>query len=659
MPPARGAIEPRRSGGERAATSLAAAAAGKGGMAASHRHTDAYMADMYRALEDMGVDTADDAYKPSFAPACSTVGRAHGEPAAAHGSGALPAGLAYGRLASSRSILELPSAGWATGPVDPAGRVGHVSGRNLLCMSVLGDSAVVGSADHGLVEVELGGAVGSARRGAAGTALAASAGAPLRARRTLYTKQYGHSEWVTDVTHLPDGRILSSGMDSKLCLWNGSGAPRCADLLGHTGSVSKVLGSADGSLAISASYDKTLRVWSTGAASASRSSRAEPNASKEQLAVLRAHRAPVMHLAWVDGVLGSADRDGAVVAWDVSRGAPLSLGSHEGHATALAGVGVEATDGGGLISGGHDGMVRLWDLRAKRMACGTRVHEGAVNELIHHRLPSGEHIVLSAGADRRVLGLEPRMDLRAVFACDDQRDFIYSLTAIGGYAVSGGGDGSALVHELPTGRVLYSLPANTAAVRAMHADVARLVCAGDDGSIVCYDFGGGGGGEGGERVQPPPRRGTAEHAEAQAALASLKSKAGGRGAAGRGGGGRGVGGVVGSSAGGAAGAGGRGAGGKSEASAWAEKRQAQMQRAAAIKAQRAAEARERQGGAGGNASNTDWGNTEWGELGGPPAGGAGPMGGGAPGGGGGSGEMSELDQLHALGDKKFGRGGRR
>ena len=185
-------------------------------------------------------------------------------------------------------------------------------------MSVLGDGAVVGSADHGLIEVDLRGSGRAADRTAA-----------LRTKRTLYTKQYGHAEWVTDVAHLPDGRVLSAGMDSKCCLWSAAGAPRCIDLVGHTGSVARCLGSADGSLALSASYDKTLRLWSTN--------------NGGLLTTLRGHRAPVMHLAWAAGLLASADRDGQVVAWDVASGVATPLGAHAGHATALAAA---AADGG-------------------------------------------------------------------------------------------------------------------------------------------------------------------------------------------------------------------------------------------------------------------------------------------------------------------------
>lgn len=57
-------------------------------------------------------------------------------------------------------------------------------------MSVQGSEVVVGGSDHGLKVFD------------------STSG---RLVRTLYSKRYGHSEWVTCVQHLPDGRILSAG----------------------------------------------------------------------------------------------------------------------------------------------------------------------------------------------------------------------------------------------------------------------------------------------------------------------------------------------------------------------------------------------------------------------------------------------------------------
>ncbi len=50
--------------------------------------------------------------------------------------------------------------------------------------------------------------------------------------RQLFNKRYGHKEWVTTCAHLSDGRILSGGMDSLLCLWDKK-IVKCSNIYGH------------------------------------------------------------------------------------------------------------------------------------------------------------------------------------------------------------------------------------------------------------------------------------------------------------------------------------------------------------------------------------------------------------------------------------------
>ena len=100
--------------------------------------------------------------------------------------------------------------------------------------------------------------------------------------RELYSKRFGHTEWVTCVAHLKDGRVVSGGMDSKLCLWDSNGygsAPlvRCNDLKSHSHSISCIK-LIDDVVFVSGSYDKTLRIW----------------AGKTERACLVGHKAPVL-----------------------------------------------------------------------------------------------------------------------------------------------------------------------------------------------------------------------------------------------------------------------------------------------------------------------------------------------------------------------------
>ena len=86
-------------------------------------------------------------------------------------------------------------------------------GGPILCMDNTQDIVVTGSTDHGLRVYNL------------------SNG---QQTKQLYTKQYGHTEWVTSVQILPNRKIVSGGMDSNLCLWDASGV-RCQTIKDFSG----------------------------------------------------------------------------------------------------------------------------------------------------------------------------------------------------------------------------------------------------------------------------------------------------------------------------------------------------------------------------------------------------------------------------------------
>lgn len=601
------------------------------GPAFGHEFADAYLAQVGETLGFL--DLADDA----------------------GGTTPLPSG-------APRAHTSTLSAQWRAGPLDPAGTVVDLSARPLLCCDLTpdGGTAVVGGADHGLKEVML--------------------GREPRVRRELFTRTDGHREWVSCVRALPDGRVLSGGVDAKLCLWAASVRPvRCTDLAGHTGSVAALALSETAAVALSASYDKTVRAWDLSRGGSS-------------IGTLRAHRAPVMHLVWQGGLLASGDRSGEAVVWDLQTGQPkrAPFAAHRGHVTAMdaasPGDGAAGSAGTLLVSGGHDGCIRVWDVRvgggrptaaggggAERHVLEAKgAHTGAVNELKWHTLPSGAQLLVSAGADKRLCLFDPRRSLQLVRECTEHRDHIYSLACHGGYAFSGGGDGMLLAHDLPTGDCLYGLGANRAAVRCIHATApGSLVAAGDDGGLMVYRFEHEGSDQGvgphavlgRDRPQLPP------HAAAGPALPAASRRLSRDGAPTP-------------SAMDVAPLRGTAAAASQSARAYAEKRREALERAAMLRDQRRTQAGLARGGAGsasggsdelaggfgrpfvagcggapqnrGRASGVGTGGQQWQALERGDARASGP------------GEasqrqepMSELDMLHAAGDAKFGRPRRR
>ena len=421
-----------------------------------------------------------------------------------------------GGLSSSRSAeLGAPNAStvrtlppklaeaWGRGPRNEEGLLLDASERNVLCMAMHcprrgggGPRVVVGSADHALYEYD----VISGRR-----------------LRQLYTKQSGHSEWVTCVDYLPDGGVVSGAMDSKVCLWRSSGTT-CSNLKGHSASVSAVRAGASGTRVVSSSYDKTLRVWDAKRAT--------------EICCLKGHKAPVLGFAWgTEGgggdFLVSGDRDGVAVLWDLSAGAQArKLSGHRGHVTSLRWcdpdvlrLGGGGGDRGGLVlTGGQDGTVRVWDLRQAKCAHNLPCHPGgAVNGIEYSPGGGGSGSFLAtAGADSVIKVWDPtmfiervryethlgtgvhRVDRGAAATGLASKFFIYSLRAVGPWLLSGAENGWLAFHDLrpgapvngPVGTCSYALGANMAAVTAIEAtrDGTHLVAAGDDGKAMVYAF---------------------------------------------------------------------------------------------------------------------------------------------------------------------------
>jgi WD40 repeat protein len=54
------------------------------------------------------------------------------------------------------------------------------------------------------------------------------------------------ASWVTSVAWLPDGRILSGGMDGALWVWAAAGGAAGRVLGGHAGPISQVEGGSGG-----------------------------------------------------------------------------------------------------------------------------------------------------------------------------------------------------------------------------------------------------------------------------------------------------------------------------------------------------------------------------------------------------------------------------
>ena len=136
-------------------------------------------------------------------------------------------------------------------------------------------------------------------------------------------------------------------------------------LRGHDKRVARAQFSADGKTVVTASYDKTARLWDV--------------ASGKAVQVLRGHEGPVRSAQFfADGkrvVTASADKTARM--WDVASGKELQvLRGHEGSVVSAQ----ISADGKTVVTASEDGTARLWDSSGKELQV-LRGHEDGVKSV--------------------------------------------------------------------------------------------------------------------------------------------------------------------------------------------------------------------------------------------------------------------------------------
>ena len=319
----------------------------------------------------------------------------------------------------------------------------------------------------------------------------------------------GHKDFVQSIKFSPNGRLLAAGGYQTVGLWNAPTGGLLAKSEGHGDAVKAVAPLNGGDRYVSASLDKTIRVWETAtgkllktfptpaaptalAASGDSKSLAVgyPDGSIQviaaedgkEVAKLTGHTGPINRLAFLaqNAKLASTSDDSTARIWPIpaapadKKADPLTLARHKG---AVRGLAVLA-DGQTVATSGDDATIRLWNSETGKLLQTYTLQGGAIRALA---VDSKGTRFLTASAD----GVARILDRESATITATLKGHLGGLEAVafnpaGDRVATAGGFGGVKVWEAENGRGVLAFGHTSVVPGAVTPSVACLAFLKDD-----------------------------------------------------------------------------------------------------------------------------------------------------------------------------------
>ena len=140
------------------------------------------------------------------------------------------------------------------------------------------------------------------------------------------------------------------------------------------------------------------------------------------------------------------------------------------------------------------GYIRIWDPRQSKCVNSILLHPGGAINGIDHASQLTNAPLITVGADSIIHVSDPRKSFESRVSfdthCKGRKYFVYSLLVINNLILTGSENGWLAVHDITIEKCRYALGANKGAVTciAVTNDAQNIICAGDDGNAMIYDF---------------------------------------------------------------------------------------------------------------------------------------------------------------------------
>jgi Tol biopolymer transport system component len=283
----------------------------------------------------------------------------------------------------------------------------------------------------------------------------------------------GHDNAVISAAVNPDGsRIVTASSDKTARIWDAATAKEIAVLHGHDRELNSAAFSPDGSRIVTASWDKTARIWDA--------------ATAKEIAILRGHDRELNSAVFSpDGsriVTASSDKTARI--WDAATAKEIAVLRGHDQWVNLAAF---SPDGSRIVTASWDKTARIWDAATAKEIVVLRGHDGTVYSAVFS--PDGSRIVTASG-DRtvRIWDAATAKEI-AVLRGHDRKVVSAAFSPDGSRIVTASSDKTSRIWDAATAKEIAVLRGHNGPVEsaAFSPDGSRIVTASGDNSARIWD----------------------------------------------------------------------------------------------------------------------------------------------------------------------------
>jgi WD40 repeat protein len=281
----------------------------------------------------------------------------------------------------------------------------------------------------------------------------------------------GHEHMVWFASFSPDGqRVVTASSDRTARIWNVRDGAAAHVLRGHESVLRSAEFSRDGTRVITASDDATARIWDAS--------------SGELILTLTGHEGPLASACFSpDGARALTVAESAARIWDAVSGRGIHV--LDGHAGGVTWATL-SPDGARVVTGGRDGSAKVWDASSGILLAALPGHTERVIDIAFSA--DGKRLATASDPEAHVWDASTYEEL-SVLRGHPHGIYSLALTSDGDKVATGSEDFTARIWEARTGKLIHTLPHGHKVVSVeISSDDALLATASYDSSARVWDL---------------------------------------------------------------------------------------------------------------------------------------------------------------------------